>query len=204
MLKPVIILGAGGHAKVIADIIIKSGGQVAGFLDDHIAAGTQILDFPILGRIFDLEQYCEAYSFVIGIGSNEVRKKIDSNYKVSWYTAVHPTASIALGAKIGEGTVIMANAVINSSAVVGRHCIINSGAIVEHDCTVLDYVHLSPNTAIGGMVQIGEGTHIGIGATVMNDINICGDCVVGVGAVIIRDITEQGTYVGIPVHKLGG
>jgi sugar O-acyltransferase (sialic acid O-acetyltransferase NeuD family) len=202
MLKPVIILGAGGHAKVIADIVVKSGGQLAGFLDDTIAIENPVLGYPVLGKIHELPRFGDEFSFVIGIGSHLVRKAIDQRYPVNWYTAIHPTASIALGTVIGEGTVIMANAVVNACAHIGRHCIINTGAIVEHDDAIFNYTHLSPNSALGGNVTIDSNVHIGIGATVRNGIHIADDCVVGAGAVVVKDITESGTYVGIPAKRM--
>ena len=204
MLKSVIILGAGGHAKVIADIILKCGDRFLGFLDDTQMKGSQVLGFPVLGKISELNAFTDTCNFIIGIGANEIRKKIDQAYNVNWYTAIHPSASISIGVEIGEGTTIMANAVINAAAHIGRHCIINTGAIVEHDNVIDDYTHLSPNVSLGGKVKIGEGAHIGIGATVINNIEICGESVVGAGSVVIRNITEKGIYVGSPTHKLGG
>ena len=202
MLKPVIILGAGGHAKVIADIVVKSGGQFAGFLDDTITIESQVLGYPVLGKIHELPRFEDEFTFLIGIGSHLVRKAIDQTYPVNWYTAIHSTSSIALGTAIGEGTVIMANAVVNACAHIGRHCIINTGAIVEHDNVILDYTHLSPNAVLGGDVTIGSNVHIGIGATVRNGIHIVDNCVVGAGAVVVKDITESGTYVGIPAKRI--
>ena len=108
---------------------------------------------------------------------------------------------MGLDTTIEEGTVIMANACINSSAKIGKHCIINTGAIIEHDNIIEDYVHISPNVSLGGTVKVGENTHIGIGSTVKNNLEICKNCTIGAGALLVKNIEEEGTYVGVPAKK---
>lgn len=201
-MKDVIIIGASGHAKVIADIIIKSGDNVVGFLDDNTALPEKIIGIPYLGLISEVSKYKDTYSFVIGIGNNQIRKKIAQQYHVNWHTAIHPSAVIAMDTHIGEGTVVMANAVINPSATIGKHCIINTGAVIEHDNCLADYVHVSPNTTLCGTVSIGEQTHIGAGAVIKNNTDVCSNVVIGVGGVVIRNIEESGTYVGVTVRKI--
>jgi sugar O-acyltransferase (sialic acid O-acetyltransferase NeuD family) len=196
--KNIIIIGAGGHAKVIADIVIKSGECLHGFIDDHVPVGTKILGYPVIGKSDDIGTFKDA-KFVMGIGNNHTRKQIAEKYNdLPWHTAVHPSATVALDVSIGKGTVVMANAVINPSSEIGKHCIINSGAIVEHDNKLADYVHISPNAALGGTVCVGECTHVGIGATVRNNISITSGCVIGAGAVVVKDVVERGVYVGVP------
>lgn len=203
MSKSVVIIGASGHGKVIADIIVNSGDRVLGFLDDaNDIQGKKIIGFPVLGKIADYDNYrdCE---FVIAIGNPYVREKISHELPVKWYKAIHPTAVISsLDVEIGEGTVIMANAVVNPSAKIGKHCIINTGAIVEHDNILEDYVHLSPNVTLAGIVKVGKSTHIGAGSCTKQVLNIASDCVIGAGSVIVKDITENGTYVGVPARKI--
>lgn len=195
MNKKVVIIGAGGHAKVVADIILKSNDILVGYLDDNIK------NENILGKVSDCIQYndCE---FIIGIGNNYTRKNIASTYNLNWYTAIHPNATIALDVTIEEGTVIMSNAVINSSTHIGKHCIINTGSIVEHDNDIHDYVHISPNATLCGTVSIGECTHIGASATVINNKTITKDCMIGAAGLVIKDIDKEGTYVGVPVRKI--
>ena len=203
MSKSVVIIGASGHGKVIADIIVNSDDKVLGFLDDaDDVQGKKIIGFPVLGKIADYDNYrdCE---FVIAIGNPYVREKISNELPVKWYTAIHPTAVISsLDVEIGEGTVIMANAVVNPSARIGKHCIINTGAIVEHDNILEDYVHLSPNVTLAGIVKVGKSTHIGAGSCTKQVLNIASDCIIGAGSVIVKDITESGTYVGVPARKI--
>ena len=209
MNKNVIIIGAGGHSKVIADIIVKSQDNVLGFLDDNISIDTIIIkekNLKVLGKIEDgikIKEQNREVEFVIGIGNNKTRKSIAGKYpNLNYYTAIHPSSQIALDVKIEDGTVIMANTCINTSATIGKHCIINTGAIIEHDNIIEDYVHISPNATLCGTVKIGELTHIGAGSTIKNNINICSNCIIGAGAVIVKDINEEGTYVGVPAKKI--
>lgn len=202
MNKKIIIIGASGHGKVIADIVLKSHDILVGFLDDGIEKGTLIFnEYEVLGDSSCVEQYndCE---FIIGIGSNEIRNKISGRFNVKWYTAIHPSAIIATKVFIDEGCVVMANAIINMDAKIGKHCIINTGAIIEHDCEIGNYVHISPNATLCGTVKVGSYTHVGASATIKNNIDITSNTVVGAGSVVIRNIEEKGNYVGVPARKL--
>ncbi len=205
MRKKVVIIGAGGHAKVIADIIIKSGDEVLAILDDNEKIiGSQIineLNIKVSGKVADCINYKNA-EFVIAIGSNKIRKDISQKYDLKYYTAIHPSATIGLDAKIGEGTVVMPGAIINSGAVIGKHCIINTSSVIEHDCKLEDFVHISPNSTLAGKVTIGECTQIGVGACVKNNIVIGENSLIGAGAVVVKDILEPGTYIGIPARKM--
>lgn len=200
MLDSVILIGGSGHAKVVIDCIQSAGDCVAGILDDGISVGTMVLGVPVLGTVSEYTKY-SGHSFLIAIGNNYTRKRIAKELSVSWYTAVHPAATISQYARIGVGTVVMPNATVNSDATIGNHCIINTGAVVEHDNQIADYVHISPGAALGGTVSIGEGTHIGIGASIRNNISICDGCIIGAGAAVVKDIVEPGIYVGVPAWR---
>lgn len=199
MSEKVILIGGGGHAKVVIDCIRAAGDTVVGILDDALEKGKMILDCPVLGTTKEYDRY-NGYRFMIAIGSNKVRHSMAESMTVKWYTAIHPRAVVSPYAQVGEGTVVMPNAVINAGTVVGRHCIINTGAIVEHDNTLEDYVHISPAAALGGTVKVGTETHVGIGASVKNNITIVGGCTIGAGAVVVKNCTERGIYVGIPAY----
>lgn len=204
MNKDVIILGAGGHAKVVADIVVRSGDNLLGFLDDNIEVGTKIIgEYAVLGTLEDSTHvsYRNNIYFAYGIGDNRIRRKIHDKFKLNYYTAIHPTATIGLNVQIGEGTVIMPNAVVNPSAKIGIGCIINTCAVVEHDNIIGDFVHISPNATLCGSVRVGDCTHIGAATVVRNNISICGSVIVGAGAVVVKNITEQGVYVGVPAQK---
>lgn len=201
MSESVIIIGKSGHGKVIADIVLSSGDKVMGFLDDAYTENETILGFPLLGRVEDSVKYSDC-RFIIAIGNAKIRERIADRLDVEWYTAVHPSAVVSkLDVEIGEGTAVMANAVINPSAKIGRHCIVNTSAVVEHDNVLEDYVHISPKAVLAGTVHVGKSTHIGAGATVINNISIAADSIIGGGAAVIRDISDSGTYVGVPARR---
>ncbi len=199
MNKNVIIIGAGGHAKVIRDIIEANGDTVKGFLDDK-ATSTEY--FNILGKTSDIQLFNnENTEFFVGIGNAAVRERIMS-MPLKWYTAIHPSAVVSPYAAIGEGTCIMANAVVNSHAQLGRGVIVNTCASVDHDCKIGSFNHIACGAHIAGTVSTGDRVWIGAGASTRNNISICSDVTVGVGGAVVKDITEQGTYVGVPAKKI--
>lgn len=152
MPKEVVIIGAGGHSKVVADIIIKSKDKLIGFLDDNLEIGSKIIEnYQVLGKIeecVNLQKKNKELYFIIAIGNNCTRKMIYEKYNLNYYTAIHPNSNIGMAVQIGEGTAIMANACINSNTKIGKNCIINTGAIIEHDNKIEDYVHVSPNATL--------------------------------------------------------
>lgn len=195
-----IIIGAGGHGKVIADNGIKNGYKEIFYVDDNQVG--ECMGFPIIGKCSDLNLLNDGNTdFIIGIGNNEIRRSIAESYRLNWVSLIHPSAQIAVNVSVGKGTVIMAGAVVNACATIGYHCIINTCSIVEHDNVIDDFVHISPNVALGGMVHIGSSTQIGIGATVSNNISVCANCIVGAGAIVIKNIEDYGTYMGVPARK---
>lgn len=200
MAEKVVIIGASGHGKVVADIVCAAGDTVVGFLDDD-RSKTLCAGYPVLGSVLSAKEMTDC-RFIIAIGDNGIRRRLAGELKLFWYTAIHPSAVVSPSAVVGVGTVVAANAVINAEARVGDHCIINTGAIVEHENVLGDFVHLSPAAALGGNVTVGVGTHVGIGACVRNNVTICGGCVIGAGAAVVRDIEGPGTYVGVPARRL--
>lgn len=201
-MSEIIILGAGGHAKVLADIAVKSGYTVKGFLDDNCTENKLILGFPVLGPIEHIGRYQNHCKFAIGIGANDLRQALDLKYAVDWATLIHPTATIGLGAQIGKGSVLCAHSAVGVSSKIGRHCILNTGAIADHDNFIDDYAHISVNAIAGGTVSVGKRTFVGIGASIRNNLSIAADCVIGAGAAVVADIKEKGTYAGIPARRL--
>lgn len=200
--KKVMVIGASGHGKVIADIIHKSGDKVIGFLDDD-PAKKEVNQIAVLGKIKDIEQYKGDTYFIIGIGDNQIRKKIaERNPVLNYYTAIHPTAVIGEGVYIGNGTAVMAGVVVNANANIGEHCIINTSAVVEHECVIEDYTHISPQACLCGNVHIGKECHIGAGSTVINNRIIVKKTIIGAGSVVVKDILKPEVYVGIPAKRL--
>lgn len=201
-MSDLIIIGASGHAEVLADIALKSGYTIAGFLDDN-KKNTELLGYKVLGKVSDCLKYKNEYEFVIGIGNNTVRKRIAEEYsELNFATLIHPTASIGLDVMVDKGTVIMPMAVINPCAKIGAHSIINSGAIVEHDCLVGDYCLIAPHATLCGVVKIGNNVHMGAGSVVNQTLSVCDNVIVGSGSVITKSITEAGTYVGVPAKRI--
>ena len=204
MPKNVVIIGAGGHAKVIADIITKSNDNVIGFLDDNldIQSKTIYLNKTVLGTTKDIDKYKEYY-FIIGIGNNNIRENIANSYDLKWYTAIHPNAIIANEVSIEEGSVVMAGSIINTGTKIGKHCIINTKSSLDHDNIIENYVHISPGATLAGTVHIKEKTWICAGATIINNITIAKNNIIGAGSVVIKDINEtNGTYVGVPARRV--
>ena len=201
-MKDVVIIGTGGQAKVITDIVQRSGDHLLGFLTKDKGMKTY-MGYPVLGSDTEYKKFPEAY-FIIAIGNSKVRARFASEMSgMKWYCAIHPTAVISdADTVIGEGTAVMANAVVNPGAKIGRHCIINSGATVEHDNIIGDFSHISVGATLAGEVHIGDHTWVGVGATVKNGITICNDCMIGAGAVVVKDIHNPGVYVGIPSKSM--
>lgn len=200
MCNRLVIIGAGGHGKVVADIALKNGYSDIVFVDDG-AKGT-CMGFSIVGTTEKLACLNDGRTdFVIAVGNNAIRKQIAKQHSLPWATLVHPAAQIGVGVKISSGTVVMAGAVINPCTTIGKHCIINTCSVVEHDNMLADYVHISPRAALGGTVCIGEETHVGIGSVVRNNIEICKNCIIGAGAVVVKNIEISGIYVGVPARK---
>lgn len=198
-MKRLVIIGASGHGKVVADIAAKCGYTDIAFLDDDETI-KWCGKHPVIGKS-DLMQELDGDA-VVAVGNAAMRKKlmekIDGGRKVS---LIHPDAVVAEGVEMGEGTVVMAGAVINPGSLLGKGCIVNTASSIDHDCKLGDYVHVAVGAHLAGNVEVGEGTWIGAGATVSNDIWICGGCMIGAGAVVVRDINEAGTYMGVPAGR---
>ena len=196
--KRLVIIGASGHGKVIADIAVRNGYENIVFLDDDEDV-RECAGFPVIGKT------CEARNIdgdkIVAIGNAKIRERIQSELE-NVVTLIHPAAVISRRVEISEGSVVMAGVVINSDAVIGKGCIINTGASVDHDCKIEDFAHISVGAHVAGTCCISRRTWIGAGATVSNNVNICGDCMIGAGDVVIKDIDKPGTYVGSPARKI--
>ena len=193
-MKKLVIIGASGHGKVIADIAIKNGYEEIVFLDDDESL-TECAGFPVVGKTSEAESMDE--DKIIAVGNAKIREQIQGKLK-NIVTLIHPNAVVSRRVEIGKGTVVMAGAVINSDVVIGNGCIINTGSSVDHDCRIGDFSHVSVGAHVAGTCIIGNHSWIGAGVTVSNNINICNDCIIGAGAVVIKNIDKSGTYIGIP------
>lgn len=198
ILNRLVIIGASGHGKVIADIAVKCGYQDIVFLDDNENV-KECAGFSVVGKVSDAINMDD--DKIVAIGNAEIRQKIQSQLS-NLVTLIHPSAVVSRRVKIDEGTVIMAGAVINSDVVIGKGVIINTGSSVDHDCIVDNYAHISVGAHVAGTVYIGDRTWVGAGSTISNNLNICKDCIIGAGSVVIRNINKSGTYVGVPAKEL--
>jgi len=200
----IVIIGQGGHSKVIHDIISSTKDyEFIGYLDD-IYSDFSITDKGLRGPIstaYKAIEYNMKINFVIGIGDNKTRKKIFEYLELPlelFATLIHPSAIISPTVKIGNGTVIMANTVINSDTCIGHHAIINSGSIIEHDNEIGDFVHVSPNATLTGNVKIDNLVHIGASTTIIPGVHVGEFSIIGAGATVTKNIPANCTAVGIP------
>lgn len=205
MKHKLIIIGAGGHGKVVAQVAIKMNRwQKIAFLDDDESINT-CMSLDIIGKIENASKYKNEADFFVAIGDNGIREKIQEKLiaeTLSVVRLIHPNAVIGREVEIGIGTVVMAGVVINSSCKIGKGCIINTSCSLDHDNVIEDYVHISPGVHLAGTVKIGKMSWLGIGSVVSNNINVCEKCKLGAGAVVVHDIYVPGTYVGVPVRRI--
>ena len=204
----ILILGAGGHAQVVADAILRArecgvGVQPIGYLDDNrMLTGQVRLGLPILGTLSELPMIAHNI-LVIAIGNNGTRSRLYTELQELGYrfaTICHPRATIAPDVTLGPGTVVFAGVVINPGSTIGANVILNTGCTVDHHNQIGDHVHLGPGVHLGGDVQIGDGTLIGIGATVMPQRSVGMWSTVGAGALVHRDLPDRITAIGVPAR----
>jgi sugar O-acyltransferase (sialic acid O-acetyltransferase NeuD family) len=204
----ILIIGAGGHAQVIADILLcarehDNSIQPIGYLDDDPALVGQIrLGLPILSNIADLCQI-EHDAVIIAIGNNATRRTLYERLQSTdehFATACHPRAVIARDVLVQPGTVVCAGVVVNPGTVIGQNVILNTGCTVDHHNRIGDHAHIAPGVHLGGDVTIGSGSLIGIGATVMPQRNVGDWSTVGAGALVQRDVPDEVTVLGVPAR----
>lgn len=198
-------MGASGHGRGIADLAEQTGCyEKICFLDDD--AQMQAKDDLIIGNSDYAINHKNEYDVIIAVGNSKIRKQLQEKYeksKVSLVTLIHPNAILPDGdIVIGEGTVVMAGAVIQPGTEIGKGVIVNTASSIDHECKIGDYSHIAVGSHLAGNVEIGTSTWIGAGTAVSNNISICDQVVIGAGATVIHDITKSGTYVGVPVKKI--
>ena len=200
MRNSIVIIGAGGHGRVCAEIASAMGYQKIQFLDDQPQGKSNVV-----GTTEDLALYSETSDFFVALGSKLLRSVFFEKIRAvngTFATLIHPNSVVSKTAVIGEGSVVMAGTVINAGANIGRGVIINTCSSVDHDCVIGDFCHIAVGAHLAGTVAIGAQTLIGAGAVVINNLTVAADVTVGAGAAVIGHITEAGTYVGVPARKV--
>lgn len=191
------IFGAGGHGRVIAELLQSNNCKVEAFLDDNPKFNL-INSIPIISSNILVNSKMNLH-IIIAIGDNLIRKDISKKlYHNSFYSCFHKNANISPSSKIDIGTVIMQNAIINSNVEIGKHVIINTATIIEHDCIINDFAHICPNAILLGNVSVGEGTQIGAGVIILPGVTIGKWCIIGAGSVVLNDIPDGSIVVGNP------
>jgi len=204
----VVGFGAGGHAKVVIEILRSMQEYaIVGLLEPlSELRGTSVLGVEVLGddsMMAELKQRGIEHAF-IGVGSvGDTQRRREIFEKVAGFgfqivPAIHAAAIVSSSAQVGIGPTIMAGAIVNANAVIGDNVIVNTGAIVEHDCVIGDHVHIATGARLAGGVHVGPGAHIGIGAVVRQKIRIGEGAIVAAGAVVVKDVPEGKTVLGIP------
>lgn len=198
------LYGCGGHAKVILDILFQQGRKVTAFVDDNPPLGiANINGIPIKKASTQTisEIQCDYSQWIVAIGNNPIRRRIVAkleSYGYSFATAIHPSAEIGCGVKIGSGTVVMANSVINIDTQIGSHVIINTSSSIDHDCNIADYCHVSPGCNLCGQVRLNEGVFLGVGSKVIPGICIGEETFCGAGSVIVKSLPPSVLAYGCP------
>lgn len=205
-MKRLAIFGASGHGKVVAEIAELSGWSEIVFFDDFFPTVSSVGIWPVQGNTTDLlNGLSEFDGCIIAIGNNVIRLEkslLIQNNHGDLVTLFHPSSVVSKYAKIGIGSVVMANAVINPYAKLGVACIVNTAATIDHDCELGDGVHISPGANLAGAVKVGQQSWVGIGACVKQSVLIGNNVIVGAGAAIVSDTLNDEVVVGVPAKVI--
>jgi len=204
-MNKLIIIGAGGHGRVVADCAELNGYREIEFLDDCYPERTTTGKWQVIGKVSDWQKYLNNTDFIVAFGNNVLRSKTISLLQkndINLISLIHPKAVLSTDIILGQSCVVLANAVINIGSTVNDGCIINTSATVDHDCHLAKCVHISPGANIAGGVKVGAFSWIGIGSAVIEYISLGINTKTGAGAVITAPTDENALYVGIPAKKI--
>jgi len=210
-MEKIILIGGGGHCKVVIDAILSSSQyEIEGILDANQMKGEKVLDFPVIGTGDELEHFynrgIKLCLITVGsLGNPDVRMNLfHKAQKVGFKfpNIIHPSSIISRFSKIGEGNYIAPGVIINAGVIIGNHCIINTGAIIDHDCKIGDFVHIAPGVSISGGVEIGNNSHIGIGTSIRQYLKIGENTIIGAGSVVVKDIPDNIVAFGNPCKEM--
>jgi sugar O-acyltransferase (sialic acid O-acetyltransferase NeuD family) len=207
-MNQLLILGAGGHGKVVAETALASNewDKIA-FLDDAFPSQKRVLSWSVLGILDDANGLIKEYpDLAVAIGQNALRLRLINHFSSLGFkfpNIVHPTALVSPSVKLGKGIVVFPKAVVNAESHLGSGCIINTSSTIDHDCRISDGVHICPGVNMAGGVSVGEGSLIGIGSSIIQQIRIGSNTTVGAGSVVISDIGDNVTAFGNPAREQG-
>lgn len=195
-----VIFGAGGHSREVADLVVACGYDIVAFIDDFKEGAHEPTGLAVSTN---LAAY-SADAATCAIGGVAARAACWESYaeKITFCTLVHPSASVSDYALIGAGTQVFQYAAINSQARVGVNCIVNVGCVVAHDCVVGSHTHLAPGAKLGGAARVGERSLVGTGAIVLPGVRIGSDCTVGAGSVVLTDVGDGKRVAGAPAKEI--
>lgn len=204
MKENLLIIGASGHGKVVADIALKMNKwQRIAFIDDDESLKLS-LGLDVIGKSKDVDTYIDEWDIFVAIGDNITREKILTDLEDKEATIpilIHPNTIIGSEVELDAGTIIMAGVIVNCSSKIGKGCIINTGVTIDHDNLIEDYVHISPGAHLAGTVKVGIRCWLGIGSIISNNITLHKDSKIGAGAVVVKDTKEVGVYIGVPARR---
>lgn len=204
--RRLVILGASGHGRVIADAAVASGRSVIGFVDHNKILGEVIDNIPVIGSDADLDEIISGrddIEVIVGIGDSRIRSKLVNDLErlhknIKWSTIIHPSASISKNLHVGSGSFISSNATVNTGVYIANHVVINTGAIIEHDCVLSGFSFVGPGAILAGNVSIGSSAFIGAGAKIIPNVKVSKNVTIGAGAVVLKDIPKNARAVGVP------
>tara|TARA_Y100001970_G_scaffold284775_1_gene402865 strand:- start:2987 stop:3610 length:624 start_codon:yes stop_codon:yes gene_type:complete len=206
-MKKIIVIGSGGHARVVIDTLISLNFDIQGIIDVNFKNQKEkILNYPILGDFKKLNEFDIKKNLIcIAIGDINIKQKyIDLilSYGFKTPTIIHPSAFVSKNSIIGQGVFVNAKSTINAEAKVDDHSLINSNSIVEHEVVIGKNCHICPGVKIAGRVKIGDNTFVGIGSNIINNINIGDNVIIGAGTVVIKDVKSNSKIVGNPGREI--
>jgi sugar O-acyltransferase (sialic acid O-acetyltransferase NeuD family) len=196
-----VIIGAGGHAKVVTDTARCADWEVVGFVDDRPDA--KLFDLTYLGTTQNFQMPHQTQA-VIAIGDNKTREKIAAQLsgRVDWATVIHPRATVSSYSKLEAGTVVFAGVVIQADTRLGQHCIVNTSASIDHDCQIADFCHIAPQAVLTGQIKLETGVFVGAGAVILPRRRVGEWSILGAGAIVVKDLEPNGIFVGIPTKRI--
>ena len=203
----IIIIGTGGHSKVIVDIIQNEQKyEIAGFIDNNLPKGHKVFDYEVLGKEQEINNLINKYKIfggIIAIGDNFIRSNVEKKIRLlcnefKFINCIHPNSNIAFNVVMGEGNVVMAGATINTSSEISNHCIFNTNCSIDHDNRIADFASIAPNGVTGGNVEVGCQSYLGLGCLIRHNIKILENTIVGLGSLVNKDCKKNSIYYGSP------